>query len=147
MAKRAFSIEDGVLNSGTLVTARNRVFKDIDLSIAKKPSGDIFKKQDAAAVKQSVKNILLTNRNEKPFTPNFGGDLNSFLFSLDTEFDLDLLEQRIIDSIDTYEPRAKVLNVDFRMTPDSYTVYVKVTFKVVNISEIETIDLTLTRLR
>lgn len=147
MAKRAFSIEDGVLNSGTLVTARNRVFKDIDLSIAKKPSGDIFKKQDAAAVKQSVKNILLTNRNEKPFTPNFGGDLNSFLFSLDTEFDLDLLEQRIIDSIDTYEPRAKVLNVDFRMTPDSYTVYAKVTFKVVNISEIETIDLTLTRLR
>ena len=147
MAKRAFSIEDGVLNSGTLVTARNRVFKDIDLSIAKKPSGDIFKKQDAAAVKQSVKNILLTNRNEKPFTPNFGGDLNSFLFSLDTEFDLDLLEQRIIDSIDTYEPRAKVLNVDFRMTPYSHTVYAKVTFKVVNISEIETIDLTLTRLR
>ena len=147
MAKRAFSIEDGVLNSGTLATARNRVFKDIDLSIAKKPSGDIFKKQDAAAVKQSVKNILLTNRNEKPFTPNFGGDLNSFLFSLDTEFDLDLLEQRIIDSIDTYEPRAKVLNVDFRMTPDSHTVYAKVTFKVVNISEIETIDLTLTRLR
>ena len=84
MAKRAFSIEDGVLNSGTLVTARNRVFKDIDLSIAKKPSGDIFKKQDAAAVKQSVKNILLTNRNEKPFTPNFGGDLNSFPVTIES---------------------------------------------------------------
>ena len=81
MPSRAFSIEDGNLATASVNVARKKTYKDIDLSFAKRLDGDIFKKTDAAAVKQSVKNILLTNFAEKPFLPNFGGDLNSFLFN------------------------------------------------------------------
>ena len=82
MATRAFSIEDGNLNSRSIVTTRNKLFSDIDLTFSKRPSGDIFKKVDAAAVKQAVKNLLLTNAFEKPFQPTFGGNLNALLFEL-----------------------------------------------------------------
>ena len=102
---------------------------------------------DAAAVKQSVKNLLLTNSTEKPFSPNFGGDLNNFLFNLDTEFDLDLLEERIIQRVDMYEPRAKIVNVDLRVDGNYNTVRATVTFRILNTNEEDTIELNLTRLR
>ena len=82
MATRAFAVEDGNLNTRSLVTTRTRLYSDIDLTFAKKPSGEIYKKTDAAAVKQAVKNLLLTNKYEKPFQPSFGGDLNNLLFEL-----------------------------------------------------------------
>jgi hypothetical protein len=59
MVTRAFAVEDGNLNTTSLVTSRNRLYKDIDLTFAKKPSGEIYKKTDAAAVKQAVKNLII----------------------------------------------------------------------------------------
>jgi hypothetical protein len=59
MVTRAFAVEDGNLNTTSLVTSRNRLYKDIDLTFAKKPSGEIYKKTDAAAVKQAVKNSII----------------------------------------------------------------------------------------
>ena len=92
MAK-VFSIEDGNIGNTSLISARNLTYSDIDLSFANKPSGDIFKKQHAAAVKQAVRNLLMTNFSEKPFLPRYGGNLNSFLFSLNTEVDELALEE------------------------------------------------------
>jgi len=147
MVSRAFSIEDGNLQQSKITVARTRKYKDIDLTFAKKPNGDIYKKQDAAAVKQSVKNILMTNFAERPFLPNFGANLNDFLFNLDTEFDDDLLEQSIIDSIDAYEPRVRVLNVKVSTLSDFNSVRVTVTFRIISTSETLSINLDLTRLR
>ena len=95
MAK-VFSIEDGNIGNANLISARKITYADIDLSFANKPSGDIFKKEHAAAVKQSVRNLLMTNFSEKPFLPRYGGNLNSFLFSLNTEVDELALEEKII---------------------------------------------------
>ncbi len=147
MATRSFAIEDGNLNTASLVVSRTRVYKDIDLSFTKNPSGDIFKKIDAAAVKQSVKNLLLTGTTEKPFSPFYGGDLNSFLFNLDLEFDLDLLEDKIITTVDKYEPRAKVVNVDIKVQGEYHSVSATVTFRILHTDEVGTIELDLTRLR
>jgi len=147
MVARAFSVEDGNLNSSSINVARKRLYKDIDLTFAKRPDDDVYKKTDAAAVKQSVKNILLTNYAEKPFVPQFGANLNNFLFNLDTEFDDDLLEEAIAQAIDDYEPRARVLNVDVKTRPDYNSVDVTVTFQVVSTSDTLSINLNLTRLR
>lgn len=147
MANRAFSIEDGNISKSTLVVARARVYKDIDISFAKRPDGDVYKKQDAAAVKQAVKNILLTNTTEKPFVPNFGANLNSFLFNLDTEFDADLMEERIIQKVEQYEPRAKIINVDLNVDGNYHSVRASVTFRILSTNEEDTVELNITRLR
>ena len=68
---RAFSLEDKNLSTSTITTSRNRLYRDIDLSLAIKGNKDVYKKLDAAAVKQSVKNLVLTNHGEKPFRYNY----------------------------------------------------------------------------
>jgi phage baseplate assembly protein W len=147
MATRAFSVEDGNLNSRSIITTRNKLFSDIDLTFSKRPSGDIFKKVDAAAVKQAVKNLLLTNAFEKPFQPTFGGNLNALLFELVDDESSHEIENVIVETITRFEPRAKVISVVANVEPDYNAVAVTVTFQVVNTEEVVTFETTLTRLR
>ena len=147
MPSRAFSIEDGNIGNKSILTSRREEYLDIDLSFAKKGSGDIFKKSSAAAVKQAVRNLLLTNFAEKPFLPRFGADLNSMLFRLSSDIDDDTLEDDIINAIETYEPRARVLNIKSNISPDTNEVNITVTFQIINTSEEAFVDVSLTRLR
>lgn len=147
MVTRAFAVEDGNLSTASLTTTRTKVYKDIDLTFAKKPSGEVYKKTDAAAVKQAVKNLLLTNKFEKPFQPEFGGDLNNLLFELvdnDTVYEID---GAIREAVRRYEPRAQVRQVATNLQPDANSISVTVTFQVVNTEEVVTLDTTITRLR
>ena len=45
MPIRAFAVEDGNIGSKQVITSKPKFSKDIDLSFAKKASGDIFKKE------------------------------------------------------------------------------------------------------
>jgi len=147
MPSRAFSIEDGNIGTKSILTSRREEYLDIDLSFAKKGSGDIFKKSSGASVKQAVRNLLLTNFSEKPFLPRFGADLNSMLFRLSSDIDDDTLEDDIINAIETFEPRARVLNIKSNISPDTNEVSVTVTFQIINTSEEAFVDVSLTRLR
>lgn len=146
MAK-VFSVEDGNLSNAPLTSSVTRVYKDIDLSFTPRPSGDLYKKTDAAAVKQAVKNILMTNRGEKPFLPKYGGNLNDFLFNLSSEFDEFDIEEAVNLAINNYEPRAKVLQVRSKIKPEQHSIEVEVQFQVISTSEVETTTISLTRLR
>ena len=149
--RRALSIEDKDLDKVTLATTSNRKYIDLDLAFAPKPvTGDIFKKTEAAAVKQSVKNLLLTNYNEKPFQPYFGANLNSYLFELANSIGLeDDIEREIRSAIFTYEPRVDfpTLDIKVNVSPDANSLTVTVVFKVINSTEVVSITTTLNRLR
>ena len=147
MTTRAFSIEDGNLATKSILTTQKRTYKDIDLSFAKKTTGEIFKKTDAAAVKQAVKNVLLTSRLEKPFNPDFGAGLNRFLFDLNTNFDRFEIEDAIVSTLARTEPRARVIDIDPVILPDDYTVNITVKFRVLSTDTIEQVTVSLTRLR
>ena len=57
------------------------VFKDIPLSFTAHPvTGNVKALTNRDAVKQSVKNIVLTNFYERPYSPNLGGNILSQLF-------------------------------------------------------------------
>lgn len=146
--RRAFAQEDTDLQTAQVSSSRVRQYKDIDLSFAKKPSGEIFKKTDAAAVKQAVKTLLLTNFLEKPFRPGFGGNLRTDLFELAENFATGpAVREKIIASIGRYEPRAEVLDVRVNALPDTNTLDVTIEFRVINTDEIVTLTTTLSRLR
>jgi phage baseplate assembly protein W len=147
---RALSIEEGNLGTATVAATRNKEYLDIDLSFSVKPtSGEIYKKQNANAVKQAVKSLLMTNLNEKPFDPYFGADLNNILFELaDFGSERDI-EEAIRNALITYEPRVdrKSLRIDAKVQPDYNSVDVTVVFTVVNTDEIVEITTVLNRLR
>lgn len=146
MVAKAFSIEDGNL-SNSLVSTRTRDYVDVDLTFEHRPSGDVYKKTDAAAVKQAVKNLLMTSKYEKPFQPNFGANLNSALFGLDTEFDPEFVQDLIMDAIENYEPRARVLSVTVNTDGDNNSVDATILFQVVNTNETVSVEVNLARLR
>jgi phage baseplate assembly protein W len=157
MPTRVFSAEDGNLNKKTITVSRTRIDQDIDLTFTPKFIGldsdgsnlpaDIFKKTNAAAVKQALRNLLLTNFTERPFMHRFGGNLSSMLFRLSTEIDDANLEGDIARAIELFEPRAQVVNVTSVVSPDRHEVRVKVNFLVVATLQQESVELNLTRLR
>lgn len=144
---RAFAVEDGNLSNKPITTSRVVTSSDIDLTFAKKASGDVFKKTDAAAIKQSIKNLLLTNYGEKPFQPLFGGDLSRFLFELSEEFDEFEIQDRVSSAISNYEPRAAVRDVSARIDPENHNVDITVKFQVITTLENVEVNVSLTRLR
>ena len=144
---RVLSKEDGDLQTSTLITSRSRVFRDIDMSFTAKPNGELFVKKDAAAVKQAVKNLIQTNHFEKPFLPFYGGNIRNQLFELAyNEMDEDI-EENIIFAIETFEPRAQILNIDVQVQPDQNSLRVTLEFKVVNSDEVITFSTVISRLR
>lgn len=149
MAK-IFSTESGNLQKVSLVTNRKLVYSDIDLSLARNTGADddIFKKLDAAAVKQSVKNLMLSNECDKPFRPRYGANLTSILFDLvDDEDAEDDVRDRIYQVIDQFEPRANIEELEVNLSPDQNKLRVKLTFRVLNIDQTETLETTVTRYR
>jgi phage baseplate assembly protein W len=141
------STEDANLSVSSLIGTRTRLYKDIDLTFANKTSGEIFKKESAAAVKQAVKNLMLTNYFEKPFQPLFGANLRELLFDLADDDAEEDVEERIINAIAVFEPRAQALNVTATATPDRNSIRVTVEFRVINTQETVAVTTVLARLR
>jgi phage baseplate assembly protein W len=139
--------EDGNLGTSSIIGSRTKIYKDIDLTFAAKASGDIFKKTDAAAVKQAVKNLMLTNHFEKPFQPRFGGNLRDLLFDLADDDAEEDIEERCINAINVFEPRAQALNVTAIAKPDRNSIAVVIEFRVINTEELVKFTSTLARLR
>ena len=145
--RRVLSTEDGNLQKSTLISSRAVDYLDIDLTFAKRPSGDIYKKKDAAAVKQSIKNLLLTDFYEKPFQPFFGANLRAMLFELADDDTEDEVEENIINAISKYEPRAEILTISVNVLPDQNDMRVSVYFKIISTQETVTFTTNLSRLR
>ncbi len=143
---RILSIEDGNLSS-SILTSREEQYSDINLLFEKRPSGDIYKKTEADAVKQSVKNIVSTNRTEKPFDMDYGADITGMLFELSNGLQRDNIKRQIISSINRYEPRARVLNARVIENPDQHTLAVSITFRVLSTGKVIELETNVSRLR
>ena len=143
---RILSIEDGNLSS-SILTSREKKYSDIHLLFEKKPSGDIYKKTEADAVKQSVKNIVSTNTTEKPFDMEYGANITGMLFELSNALEQENIKDQIRSSINRYEPRARVLNILVNENPDANTLKVFVTFRVLSTGEVVELETNASRLR
>lgn len=147
MALRNFAIEDGNLATGSLNASRERNYSDIDLTFSANPTGDVYKKTDAAAVKQSVKNLLMTGFHEKPFNSGFGGGLGTLLFENITEDTEPELELAIKLAVQSYEPRALIRNVNVQFNEAANRIHITTTFAIKNTGENVVIETNLSRLR
>lgn len=94
------------------IRARQSVYTDLDFRFILNPNtGDIALKRDSESVKQSIMNILLTGRGERPFNPEFGGNLRAYLFENFDVVTQAAMENVIVNSLRNYEPRVRVDNV------------------------------------
>lgn len=147
MATKIFSQEDADISKISITSSRKTIYKDIDLSFIANNIGNVFKKTETAAVKQAVKNILTSNRFDKPFDPDFGVDLRSYLFELADENTAGELIERIKSTIEAYEPRAIIRKIDVKseISKNSLTILLK--FQVRNTDQTVSFETTVSRLR
>lgn len=125
-----------------------RTFSDLDLRFISHPlSHDIVKTHDEAAIKQSVKNLIMTQNYERLFHPEVGSQVMSLLFENSTPLTQNVLQRTIIYTIENFEPRVNLISVDVDLRPDSNAVQVSITFKIINTETPLNIDLTLYRAR
>ena len=145
--RKVLSTEDGNLQKTSLISSRSVDYLDIDLTFNKRPVGDVYKKKDAAAVKQAVKNLLLTDFYEKPFQPFFGANLRGMLFELADEETEEEVRENIVNAIQFYEPRVIIEDISVNILPDQNDMRVSVVFKIISTQEIVTFTTNLSRLR
>lgn len=87
--------------------AKNYKYSDFDFDMGKNEFiGDVDVKYDRNSIKQSVMNIILTRKGEKPFNQNFGVGIHDLLFENIGSFEIAMLEKTIAAQFQKYEPRA-----------------------------------------
>ena len=92
-------------------------FKDISNSLLLNPlSKDIAIITNETAIARSIRNLVLTNRGERFFQRNLGSKVSRLLFENMDESTADLIRSEIRDTIENYEPR--VVLTDVNVTPD-----------------------------
>lgn len=125
-----------------------RIFSDIDLSFEKHPvSKDIFAKYDDNAIKNALKNLILTKHYERPFHSEIGSNVTALLFENASPAVSAIIRQTISDVIDNFEPRVEVLDIVVDMKPDQNELLVRIVFKIRNTTRPITVEFTLDRTR
>tara|TARA_R100000081_G_C4727929_1_gene121748 strand:+ start:50 stop:445 length:396 start_codon:yes stop_codon:yes gene_type:complete len=127
---------------------KNVFYKDVDTLFGNHPvTRKLNTLTNNAAVARAVKNLILTNKGERPYQPMLGSDVLAQLFELNDGLVEGNLEENIQEVIRNYEPRAELMTVFVNANEDQHTVVVDVTFRVVNQVDPVTINVMLERIR
>ena len=124
------------------------IFKDIPLNLTAHPiTGNVKTLKNTDAVKQSVKNIVLTNHYERHYNKYLGGDLISQLFeNMDpmTEYNI---SKNIRQALDNFEPRAIVTEIKTNAHHALNGINVTITFHLKNNPNPQIVEILLERVR
>ena len=127
---------------------KNREYSDISISFERNPiTGDILKVKNDVSVKQSIRTLLLTHFNERPFQEGKGSRLNKLMFRLKSEDFKEKVSAEIREVIDLYEPRANIIAVEFSDNINSNDLKVTIFFTILNSLDVNVVDVSLVRIR
>ena len=113
----------------------SKSFRDFSLTFEKNAvTNDVLSLKNEAAIKESVKNIVLYNFYEKPFNPFFGGNIIGLLFENSTPT-LELeVKNRISNSVELYEPRVTAVSVTVQFEEDRNEMNCKIQYLILGLS-------------
>jgi len=117
---------------------------NLDIHPVKK---DIILAKNENAVKRSILNLCFTDNYERPFNPRLGSGLKRYLFDPLSKFTALQIRDRIIDTIETYEPRAKLGEVIVVPDYDNNAYEATIIFSLINNPKPITLNLILNRVR
>ena len=125
---------------------KSRSFKDLSINLLLNPfTKDVSAVQNDNAIKQSIKNLVLTAPGEKPFQPNIGSRVRQLLFEPLDAFTADTVRDEIINTINQYEPRVQLVNVQASPVFAGNKLNVYVEYRIVGLPIVETIEFVLQR--
>ena len=128
--------------------ARQKGWADLDLTLALHPiRKDIIPLKDDRAIRNAVKNLLLTNFYERPFNHGIGANLRALLFEpADTITSL-AIEDNIRRTLQIHEQRIKVQYVNVINNEEENSYYINVGFIIKEFDRPEEVEIVLRRIR
>jgi len=124
------------------------IYSDFHKDMTQNPINfDLARKIDEEAVKESIKNLILTDRGERLFQPEIGSDVRKMLFENINNSTIEVIKDLVRNTIRNYEPRANLIGVDVITSIDSLQVDIIITFNIINRLEPVTFVVTLDRVR
>lgn len=124
------------------------VFKDFDLNMKVHPvTGKLIIRKNSESIKQAIKNLVLTDKGERPFRPLFGSDIRSRLFDLYDPATESNITADVTLAIENYEERALLLGVGVAGDPDNNNLRVNITFRTISSEIPNTLTLSLEAIR
>lgn len=123
-------------------------YRDFDLKFKAHPvTGNLITVTDVDAIKQSVKNIIMTNIYEKLFNRDFFTNVTYSLFENVDSADLTIIKNKIKSIISNYENRAEILDVRIEDDLDTNSYRMTIIFIPQNALESTQLDIILERTR
>jgi len=136
------------VNVKTPISKKPNLYNDFHKDLRISPiSKDIALLKDEDAVKESIKNLILTDPGERLMQPFIGGGVRALLFENITPASLKQIENKCRQTIITYEPRAELIDVSVSSLYDDNKVNVLIEFYIKNVDRPITLDLILERIR
>ena len=131
-----------------MAETKKEVFSDLDIAFIAHPiTGQLARKTNRDAVRQSVKSLVLTDYFERPFKSDIGCSIRYYLFELFTPALKQQMENAIREVMKNYEPRAEVIDVLVEERQDLNALTVSVAFFILNDPEPIFLDVILERVR
>ena len=131
-----------------ILSTPNKLYKDLDFSFQAHPeTGDVLKKIDNNAIKQSVTALINTVFGERHFEPNIGSPLRSLLFEPVDAITTSVMERAIEYTLRNFEPRVQLDTVSVEPKEDENSYDISIYFSVLGINQPTSVSITLERLR
>ena len=128
--------------------SKKAAYSDFDTDFNVHPvTGKLSVLKDAEAVKQAVKNLILTKKLERPYEPFYGSNVVGALFEPIDALTGSMLEKDIEVAIRNFEPRASLISVAVLPDEDNNLVTLKILFSIKNIKDPQRLELNLERIR
>ena len=128
----------------------NNRYIDVNVDFKRNPfNNDVYKAVDLNSIQQSVLNISLTSKGEKPFDYDYGVGVYRYLFELIESEDISDLASEFYRQLRKYEPRVDFDSID--VNQDEYTLDIVVNYYVMLKSSgdppLQSVKLSLTKVR
>jgi phage baseplate assembly protein W len=110
----------------------NQGFKDISMTFQSNPlSSDLIALKNETAIARSIRNIVFTLPGEKFFNENFGSRVSRSLFENVDEISASIIRDEIRNSINNYEPRVKLIEVQTNPDYDNGSFDVVINYRII----------------
>ena len=112
-------------------------------------NSDVTRYTDEDSIKESIKNLLLTDVGERLFNPTLGSNIRRMLFENilypETNY---ILKDLIRTTIENFEPRCNLISVNISdLFNDQNSATITIMFSVINIQTPLTLNVVLNRVR
>lgn len=140
------SVSDNYKKSS--LDSRSKQWRDLDLSLVLHPiRKDIVPLRDDNAIRNAVKNLLLTNFYERPFNHSIGANLRALLFEPADAITRMAIKDNIERTLTEHEPRIKILDINVQDLRDENAYSIFVSFLIKEFDREEDVEIVLRRIR